>query len=79
MKNTLWIVTRAINDYNQYGEYFVCAFITKPTFKELKNLLPCESDATIGKLTRGGGRQSIEDEWYFLTEQTNGTLYHHNI
>ena len=34
----MWIVTRAINDYNQDGDYFVAAFINKPTFQDLKKL-----------------------------------------
>jgi hypothetical protein len=71
----MWIVTRAINDYNQDGDYFVAAFIDKPTFQDLKRLLPNESDVTIGKLTRGGGRQYDEHNWYYLTEMKNGELY----
>jgi hypothetical protein len=71
----MWIVTRAINDYNQDGDYFVCAFEDKPTFQDLKKSLPYENDVTIGKLTRGGGRQDIEDNWYYLTEMKNGEVY----
>lgn len=74
----MWIVTRAINQYDQDGDYFVCAFENKPTFKELKKILPNESDVTIGKLTRGGGRQEYEDEWYFLTEVKSGEIYEHS-
>jgi hypothetical protein len=72
---TLWIVTRAINQYDQDGDYFVAAFIEKPSFQELKALLPKESDKTIGKLTRGGGRQGCEDEWFYLTEIGVGQEY----
>ena len=71
----MWIVTRAINDYNQDGDYFVCAFEDKPTFQDLKKALPHENDVTIGKLTRGGGRQDIEGNWYYLTEMKNGEVY----
>lgn len=71
----MWIITEEVNDYNQCGEYFVAAFDNKPTFQELKKLLPYENDVTIGKLTRGGGRQEVEDVWYYLTEVKNGELY----
>lgn len=74
----MWVVTRSINQYNQEGDYFVCVFENKPTFQELKNVLKNESDATIGKLTRGGGRQDTEEEWYFLTELKSGELYVHS-
>lgn len=68
----MWIVTREINEYDQDGAYFVAAYEEKPTFHELKVLLPDESDATIGKLTRGGGRQQFEHEWFYLTEVSSG-------
>lgn len=68
MSGSVWVVTREMNEYNQDGEYFVAVFKNKPTFRMLKKLLPEESDVTIGKLTRGVGRQCIEDEWYNLIE-----------
>jgi len=74
----MWVVTRAINQYDQEGDYLVSVFENKPTFQELKKVLPNESDTTIGKLTRGGGRQNIEYEWFFLTELKNGELYVHH-
>lgn len=74
----MWVVTRAINQYDQDGDYLVCVFENKPTFEELKNVLKGESDVTIGKLTRGGGRQDTEGEWYFLEELKSGELYVHS-
>lgn len=68
----MWIVTAEIADYDQAGEYFVAAYNKKPDFQQLKKLLNCESDVTIGKLTRGGGRRSDEYEWYNLIEVKNG-------
>ena len=64
----MWIVTREHNAYDQFGEYFVAVFTEKPEFKDLKALNLHESDATIGKLTRGGGRHKWEDTWYNLHE-----------
>jgi len=70
----MWVITRAINQYNQDGDYLVCVFENKPTFQELKKALQL-NNVTIGKLTRGGGRQGIENEWYFLTELKSGEIY----
>ena len=70
----MWVVTRAINQYDQDGHYFVCAFENKPTFQYLKKALQL-NDVTTGKLTEGGGRQGIEDEWFFLTEIKSGEIY----
>ncbi len=72
MSSSIWVVTREINQYDQDGEYFVAGYVQKPTFADLKKLLPHSSDATLGKLTRGGGREKGEDEWYFLTERGIG-------
>lgn len=63
----MWIVTSKVNDYNQHGEYFECAFIERPTEKELKTL---GFDAE--HLLKGGGRRNGEDVWYLLTEFENG-------
>ncbi len=72
----IWIVTGEVNAYEQAGEYFVGAFNKQPGFAELRKLIDNSgdrvSDATIGKLTRGGGREGIEDIWYNLHEVKNG-------
>jgi len=73
----MWIVTKAVNEYNQEGEYFVSSFLNKPTFKQLSKLLPFCSDATIGKLTRGGGRENKEGVWFYLDEVKEGELFNH--
>jgi len=72
---SIWIVTKEYNAYDQYGDYFCAAFNEKPTFKELKELLPNEWNATIDKLTRGGGRENTEDSWYNLMEVEVGTAH----
>ena len=73
--NKIWVVVKIVNAYEQYGAYFVGLFIDKPTFQDLKRLLPEQNDTTIGKLTRGGGRQDIEDEWFSLMEVESGINY----
>lgn len=67
----MFIVTTEFNDYDQHGEYFVAAYNEKPTFKQLKELIG-ERDIIVGKLTKGGGRHGIEDQWYNLHEVKNG-------
>ena len=75
----MWVLTKAINEYYQYGNYLVSVFENKPTFEQLKSILIEESDVTIGKLTRGGGRQKDEDQWYYLKEIKSGELYIHSF
>ena len=67
----VWIVTAEVNAYDQEGCYFVGAYLNKPTFKQLKELIK-EDDVTVGKLTRGGGRQDAENVWYNLIEVEEG-------
>lgn len=70
----MWVVTTEYNDYDQHGVYFLAVFSTKPSFQQLKALIK-EDDVTVGKLTRGGGRQGIEDKWYNLTKvKSDGTI-----
>ena len=86
MKNKLWILTYAVNDYNQHGEYFLAAWPYKPTKEELAKAIGLLNSyrhedmmsheyavKTVDKLWgEGGGRQDIEQEWYFLREYEEG-------
>lgn len=31
----VWVLTEEVNDYNQYGEYFLAVFKEKPTLEDL--------------------------------------------
>lgn len=75
-----WVVTTETNDYNQHGKYFVAAYSAKPTEEQLRKLL-CTYYAemkpyniTHHLLVNGGGRISLEDDWYFLNEVEDGEL-----
>ena len=70
----MWIVTEEHNDYDQHGEYFVAWYGSKPTFAQLKELTG-SGDVTVGKLTRGGGRQGIEESWWNLHEVKEGVNF----
>jgi hypothetical protein len=85
-KKTVWVLTTEHNDHDQHGEYFVAAFETKPTAKELAAFfkenggVPTYGDAMaaldfILNLLDGGGRQGSEDQWYNLSEVTLGVKY----
>ena len=77
--NTVWILTREHNDYNQYGDYFVAVYKEKPSFEQLKPAVsewyePCENsdpkvDNVVGNLLRqGGNRINYEYVWFHLNE-----------
>ena len=38
-RHNIWILTRSHNDYNQYGEYFVGAFMHRPTKQEIFSIV----------------------------------------
>jgi hypothetical protein len=73
----MWILTKAVNDYNQHGDYFVCAFTNKPTRKELKAVIPEADRKLLTHILNGGGRVEWEYEWYFLEELQSGQVYQH--
>lgn len=69
----MWILTEEYNDYSQYGEYFVAAWLEKPTWEQLKTVLSkCSDSYWVDDLTKhvlcGGGREYPEDHWYNLFE-----------
>jgi hypothetical protein len=75
-KNIVWIVTKAYNDYDQHGSYFVGVFNKKPDKQQLKHALKewgeeisYYSDDFFDHLLLGGGRSNnFENEWYYLFE-----------
>lgn len=58
----LFIVTREVNEYDQFGEYFVAAFTYMPTQLEL-------SELGVDHLER----EDSEYEWYHVREVEEGT------
>ena len=62
---SIWIWTREVNDYNQYGEYFVDAWTEEPTPQILMDCgVPENRLRHI--FMNGGGRVGVEDEWFYL-------------
>lgn len=79
--NSVWIITREENQYDQYGEYFCCAFKEKPTYAQCLEFLINErfvdqsqskkyKEMLVEHLMSGGGRYSDSfDTWYWLREE----------
>jgi len=72
----MWVITRSVNQYDQYGDYFECVFKEKPTLQELIRFF---GDEELSKhVLNGGGRREFEGVWYFLTEMESGEVYVHS-
>ena len=69
----MWVITFAINAYEQEGDYLDRVFDYKPTKEEL-DALGYDGE----HLLNGGGRKGFEPQWYFLTEIKSGELYIHS-
>jgi len=74
----MWILTRAINQYDQDGEYFESAWIKKPTKEQLSKLFG-KDKKLINHVLDGGGRVMSENMWYYLTEIKEGEEYKSRI
>lgn len=77
--NTVWVLTREINEYDQHGSYFEAVWAKKPSVQQLVsyfsdgNKTSYHSDVIKAlefflHLHSGGGRMGTEYEWYNLEE-----------
>ena len=73
--SSVWVVTKEVNAYDQFGDYLIGVFIEKPTVTQLQSLLPELRTDAATHLERGGGRIKTEDEWYYLTRLEVGKNY----
>ena len=71
---SLWVITFAVNAYEQAGDYFERVFASKPSIDDL-NSLGYDGEHLIN----GGGRYGGERYWYYLTEIKSGEQYKHHI
>lgn len=53
-KISVWVLTYEVNDYDQYGEYFLAVSKEKPTLEELMSF-DIPEDYTQSCLDTGGG------------------------
>jgi hypothetical protein len=73
----MWVITRAINAYEQEGDYFECVFEKKPTIEQLIEFF-CDKELATHVLNGGGRRDDFEHTWYFLTEMKSNEKYVHS-
>ena len=64
----MWILTEEYNDYDQHGEYFLHAWLFKPTKSQL---LEHVDGSLLDHILAGGGRLGTEHVWYYLRELHN--------
>lgn len=69
--NSVWLLTRSVNEYFQYGHYHEGFFWTKPTAKELREVGGIASDRVIHALLnkepnryRSVMVEDSHDTWY---------------
>lgn len=62
----MWILTEEYNEYDQHGEYFVYAWVDKPSKEELCKVINdrFRQDDYLDHVYEGGGRIYPEDHWY---------------
>ncbi len=78
-QNKIYVVTRAINQYDQDGHYFVTAFTEKPTVKQLQKAIQCSKEYATWLLETNGGGKNVEYEWYYITIQESGQPYNRDF
>lgn len=66
--DTVWVLTRELNAYDQYGAYFVAVFGSKPTAQALREFILYDDAVIDHLLVSGGGRRGVADEWFHLEE-----------
>ena len=73
----MYVLTRHINEYDQFGDYFEAIFKDIPSKEELAEVLGLRvyDDLYYEHLISGGGRIKQEYEWYFLTKIKFGEKY----
>ena len=74
MKDYVWVLKSAYNDYDQHGEYFIAVFRNLPTLEQLAKETETSLETIHGleameRLQRGGGRENYEYQWYILEKE----------
>lgn len=63
----VYVLTRAINQYDQDGEYFECVFGAKPSYEQLIKAGVSRENAEY-MVEGNDGRIGYQDEWWYLTK-----------
>ena len=71
----MWVLTEALNEYDQYGEYFIAVWKEKPTVQQLQKIVGMTEEYIEEFILGGKGRKDSEHVWYYLTEMMDGEKY----
>ena len=66
-KGYVYVLTRELNEYDQYGEYFVAVFGGVPHHTQLA--VHGVPQNRLRHVLNGGGRVKYEREWFYLRKQ----------
>ena len=70
----MWILTKD-SLYYEHGDVFIAAFLEKPSFDQLKEVMD-EADCVINDLLeKGSDYTPYRDNWYYLSEYEPGSKY----
>ena len=67
----MWVLTEGYNDYDQHGDYFLHAWLFKPTNSQLLEYI---DGSLLSWVLNGGGRIGTEYNWFNLRELHNKIL-----
>lgn len=73
----MFTLTKAVNAYDQEGEYLITVFKEVPTIGQIMKVLNCSKTFALFLTATGGGRKENENEWFYLKPLKSGTLYTH--
>jgi len=73
----MYVILEEVNDYDQYGAYFVALYTTRPSSEQLEQIFK-NANLVEHLLKTGGGRIENEDTWYYLIEIEEGRQLDHN-
>jgi hypothetical protein len=74
-ENKIWVLTEAYNEYDQHGDYLLCAWRDKPTPEQVSKALNITQDGAVDLIKTGGGRDGVEHHWYYLKSINSGDIY----
>ena len=78
MTQTVWVITRKENAYDQFGSYLTAVFTEQPDFHAIKKLMPNATDPMVGTLAREM-HVKVDGGSYTLSEVEVGAVPDFNI
>ena len=73
---SLWVLTTSYNMYDQQGEYFVAAWLSKPSAEQIHAVADGARsrmrEDVVEHILAGGGRRGGEYQWHTLHHVKQG-------